>query len=49
MQTDWGNRANLLPLAQGIWWPEGGAGEALEGPGEGECPVEEAGGGYGPG
>ena len=45
MQADGGNRADLLPVEKGIWGPEDGSGQAVEGVGEGECGVEEAGGG----
>ncbi|KAK0359497.1 hypothetical protein LTR94_031063, partial [Friedmanniomyces endolithicus] len=31
-----GQRADLLPLAQGIWWPEDRSGSADEGSGKGE-------------
>src|SRR4051812_23559243 len=36
MSADRGQRADLLSLAQGVWWPEDGSGSADEGSGEGE-------------
>ena len=44
VQTDWGDRADLLPVAQGVRRASTESGQAVEGVGEGECPVEEASG-----
>ena len=43
-KTDWGDRADLLPVAQGVRRASTESGQAVEGVGEGECPVEEASG-----
>ena len=45
VQTDWGDRAGLLPVAEGVRRASTESGPAVEGIGEGECPVEEASGG----
>ena len=36
--------ADLLPMAARLWQFECGSGQAIEGDGKGECPIEAAGG-----
>jgi len=42
VQTDRGDRADVVPVAEGIGRASTESGQAFEVPGEGECPVEEA-------